>query len=159
MELLLYILVFVLAFFATEFAAWFAHRYIMHGILWALHKDHHVNIKGNLEHNDWFAVIFAIPSIVCIFAGLKYDLPLVLTMGIGMAAYGAAYFIVHDVFIHQRIKLFRNTRNSYLLAIRRAHKIHHRQTGKNGAESFGFLVVNKKYFAKQVNSLFDKKLS
>ena len=25
-----------------EFVAWFAHKYIMHGFLWSLHKDHHV---------------------------------------------------------------------------------------------------------------------
>ena len=157
MNILLYILVFILAFVATEFAAWFSHKYIMHGFLWNLHKDHHVSTGGHLEHNDWFAVIFAVPSVVFIFAGLKYAYPLVLSIGLGMAAYGIAYFLVHDVFIHQRIKWFRNTSNGYLQAIRRAHKMHHKKTGKHGAESFGFLIVGAKYFKQQSNSLFDKK--
>lgn len=157
MDILLYIAVFIAAFIATEFAAWFSHKYIMHGFLWVLHKDHHVNTTGHLEHNDWFAVIFAMPSFALIFCGLKYDLPLVTSIGAGMAAYGLAYFLVHDVFIHQRIKWLRNTNNRYLLGVRRAHKIHHKQTGRRNAESFGFLIVSAGYFKQQSNSLFDKK--
>ena len=32
-----------------EFVAWFTHKYVMHGFLWFLHKDHHVKTsKGFL---------------------------------------------------------------------------------------------------------------
>ena len=29
-----------------EFMAWFTHKYIMHGFLWVLHKDHHKKITN-----------------------------------------------------------------------------------------------------------------
>jgi beta-carotene 3-hydroxylase len=41
-----------------------------------------------------------------------------------------AYFLVHEVFIHQRFKWFRNSDNVYFRAIRRAHKVHHKHMGK-----------------------------
>jgi beta-carotene 3-hydroxylase len=37
------------------------HKYVMHGFLWSLHKDHHIRDGRKLEKNDWFAVIFAVP--------------------------------------------------------------------------------------------------
>lgn len=158
MESGLYILLFIASFFAMEFVAIFAHKYIMHGFLWGLHKDHHVNKKGTLEHNDWFSLIFAFPSFLFIFSGLKYNYTAVAVAGFAMAAYGLVYFLVHDVFIHQRIKLFRNADSVYLRAVRRSHKTHHKNTGKENAEAFGFLLVHKKYFRQAVtNSLFDKK--
>lgn len=157
MEVFSYIVVFVASFLLMEFAAQFAHKYIMHGFLWRLHKDHHVNDKGVLEHNDWFSFLFSIPSFLFIYGGLKYNFPYIAVGGFAMAAYGLAYFLVHDVFIHQRIKLFRNLNSSYLRAVRRAHKLHHKTTGKENTESFGFLIVNKKYFRQQPNSLFDKR--
>ena len=47
-----------------EGVAWFTHKYIMHGFLWSLHKDHHQpNHDTILEKNDFFFVIFAIPPI------------------------------------------------------------------------------------------------
>src|SRR5690606_15339815 len=56
------------------------------------------------------------------------------------------YFLVHDIFIHQRFKLLRNTDNSYFRAIRRAHKVHHKHIGKEDGECFGMLWVPMKYF-------------
>ena len=35
------IIAFVSTFFFMEFVAWFAHKYIMHGLFWNLHEDHH----------------------------------------------------------------------------------------------------------------------
>jgi beta-carotene 3-hydroxylase len=69
-----------------------------------------------------------------------------LFIGIGIALYGIAYFIVHDIIIHQRFKLFRNLNNKYVKGIRRAHKIHHKHLGKEQGENFGMLVVHYKYF-------------
>jgi beta-carotene 3-hydroxylase len=54
--------------------------------------------------------------------------------------------MVHDVFIHQRFKWFRNSDNKYLKAIRKAHKVHHKNQGKEHSESFGMLVVARKFF-------------
>jgi beta-carotene 3-hydroxylase len=64
----------------------------------------------------------------------------------GITLYGFCYFLVHDIFIHQRFKWFRNTNNIYLKAIRRAHKMHHKHLGKHDGECFGMLWVPFKYF-------------
>ena len=69
-----------------------------------------------------------------------------ISIGLGIFAYGLAYFIVHDIFIHQRFKFIRHLENDYFKAIRRAHKIHHKNIGKEQGECFGMLWVPIKYF-------------
>jgi beta-carotene 3-hydroxylase len=69
-------------------------------------------------------------------------------LGIGILLYGLAYFLVHDVFVHQRLPLLKRTNNAYFQAMRFAHKIHHKVSSKEGAEAFGFLFVSKKYLNK-----------
>ena len=69
-------------------------------------------------------------------------------IGFGIMMYGLAYFIVHDVIIHQRIKLFTRSNNMYVRAIRWAHKMHHKHLEKHEGESFGMLMVAKKYWDK-----------
>lgn len=141
---------FIITFFFMEFVAWFTHRHIMHGLLWNLHEDHHKpqNRYGFLERNDAFFLIFATPSMACIFAGTLYGVPYCASIGLGIAAYGLCYFLVHDIFIHQRIKWLRNSDNFYFRAIRRAHKVHHKHLGKEDGECFGMLLVPFKYFKK-----------
>jgi len=99
-----------------------------------------------MEKNDWFFFIFAIPAIALIYLGVSTDMNYLLYIGIGITLYGMAYFFVHDIFIHQRIKLLQKTENKYLLSIRRAHKQHHKHIGKEDGECFGFLFVPVKYF-------------
>lgn len=41
MNIIIYILILVGTFIAMEGVTWLTHRYIMHGLLWYLHKDHH----------------------------------------------------------------------------------------------------------------------
>ena len=49
------ILLMLIAFLGMEFMAWFTHKYIMHGLLWRLHRDHHHrDNKGFFEQNDYF---------------------------------------------------------------------------------------------------------
>lgn len=134
-------------FIAMEGVAWLTHKYVMHGLCWFLHKDHHVKeSEGFLERNDFFFLIFAIPGIICLALGSFYHSDTALYIGIGITVYGAAYFFVHEIFIHQRIKYFRNTNNWYFKAIRRAHKMHHKHTTKEHGECFGMLWVPFKYF-------------
>jgi beta-carotene 3-hydroxylase len=52
---------------------------------------------------------------------------------------------VHDIFIHQRFKIFTRTKNKYLKAIRKAHKVHHKHLDPSHGECFGMLVVPPKY--------------
>lgn len=154
MEFLYYTLIVIATFFFMEFTAWFAHKYIMHGFLWVLHKDHHQKEAGWFEKNDAFFLIFAIPSWLCIMLGMMNFNYYVVSIGVGIAVYGMAYFLVHEIFIHQRFKLFRNADNAYLKAIRRAHKMHHKHLSKEHGESFGMLIVARKYYdqAKKNNS-------
>ena len=135
------------SFFAMEAVAWFTHKFVMHGLLWHLHEDHHKkNPSSFFEKNDYFFLIFAIPGIICLALGIYTPLARLLYIGLGITLYGFAYFMVHDIFIHQRFKLFRNTDNFYFRAIRRAHKMHHKHLDKQDGECFGMLWVPLKYF-------------
>lgn len=125
-----------------EGVAWFAHKYLMHGPLWFLHKDHHVKKPGYFERNDWFFLIFSIPSILCMAYGLRWELDWLLGLGIGQAIYGFFYILVHDIFVHNRLRFdIDNPKNLYLKGMLRAHKLHHRCLNKYGADNFGFLWV------------------
>ncbi|KAA0992523.1 sterol desaturase family protein [Dyadobacter aurulentus] len=135
------------AFIGMECIAWLAHKYLMHGALWFLHHDHHQRDDGDFfEKNDYFFVIFATPGILFLTIGLNQDLNYLFWIGLGITIYGFTYFFVHDIFIHQRFKLFRNTDSVYLRAIRRAHKMHHKHLEKHEGECFGMLWVPLKYF-------------
>jgi beta-carotene 3-hydroxylase len=120
----------------------------MHGFLWYLHKDHHRKGPGFFERNDAFFIIFAIPSWLCIMLGSMYGIYWVMSIGFGIALYGLAYFIVHEVIIHQRFRWFMRSNNRYVKAIRWAHKMHHKHLDREDGESFGMLIVAKKYWNK-----------
>lgn len=141
------ILLVIGAFIGMEAVAWLAHKYIMHGILWKLHKDHHKKeSEGFIEHNDFFFLIFALPGIAALFFGLRNDFNFLFWIGVGITLYGFAYFFIHDIFIHQRFRLLRTSENPYFKAIRRAHKMHHKHLQKEDGECFGMLWVPFKYY-------------
>ncbi len=142
------LIVALLMFCLMEAITWLTHKYIMHGFLWYLHRDHHQPTGHLLEKNDAFFLIFAIPSWLCIMLGLQHNVYWVAGIGFGIALYGLAYFLVHEVIIHQRIKWFTRSNNRYIKAIRWAHKMHHKHLHKHDGESFGMLVVDKKYWDK-----------
>jgi len=61
--------------------------------------------------------------------------------GLGIAAYGLTYFLVHEIFIHQRFRLLQRSNSPYWNAVRLKHKLHHKSLTKDGAEHFGLLWV------------------
>ncbi len=133
-------------FVLTEFSAWANHKYIMHGIMWYFHADHHKkDHKSWFERNDIFFLVYAIPSWLCIMFGMMHGYAWYTWVGFGIALYGLAYFLVHDIIIHQRFKLMKKSNNTYILALRRAHKMHHKHIGKEHGESFGMLIIKRKY--------------
>ena len=143
----------LVSFFSMEAVAWLTHKYVMHGLLWRLHEDHHrKNPTSFFEKNDYFFVIFAIPGMICLALGIYTTLTPFLYVGLGICLYGFAYFMVHDVFIHQRFKILRNADNFYFKAIRRAHKMHHKHLGKEDGECFGMLLVPMGYFMEALRS-------
>ncbi len=140
MRVLLYAALFLGTLAAMEMVAYLAHRYLMHGPLWFLHASHHEPHKGRFEWNDLFGVFFSIPSIVLIWSG-THGQPALLWVGLGMAAYGVAYFGFHDVIVHRRLPVRLTPRSRYLRRIVQAHLIHHKTHRKHGAQSFGFLYA------------------
>lgn len=155
MNWILFILIALGTFLIMEGVTWLTHRFVMHGFLWYLHRDHHQQGRGFFEKNDAFFLIFAIPSWLCIMLGLQNKDYWVAAIGFGIALYGLAYFIVHEVIIHQRFKWFTRSNNVYIRGIRWAHKMHHKHLDKHEGESFGMLLVAKKYRDKVRN---DKKM-
>ena len=138
----------IVTFIFMEGVAWFTHKYIMHGFLWMLHRDHHVKETNEtvVERNDSFFLIFAIPAILLFLIWQIYSSQIALSVGMGITLYGIAYFLIHDVFIHQRIKIFRRSNNIYLKALRKAHKVHHKHLTKENGTCFGMLLIPWKYF-------------
>ena len=85
-------------------------------------------------------IFYAVVSIVFFLLWQNNILEIGLAIGLGIFAYGFTYFMVHDIFIHQRFKWFRNANNKYARALRRAHKMHHKHIGKKDGECFGMLL-------------------
>ncbi len=148
MNWIIYLLITITTFCIMEGITWLTHKYVMHGLLWYLHEDHHKPGKGFFEKNDAFFFIFAIPSWLCIMLGSMQHAAWVVSIGAGIALYGVAYFLVHDVIIHQRFKWLSKSNNRYVKAIQWAHKMHHKHLDKQEGESFGMLIVSKKYWDK-----------
>ncbi len=144
-----YIGIVLLAALAMEFIAWSAHKYLMHGILWSWHADHHkphFEKEGFFERNDLFFVVFAVPSALSYMFGSIYELGWLFCIGIGISVYGLIYFIVHDVYIHRRFKWLDGLDGWYTRGITRAHGAHHAVTTKDSGESYGLLLVKPEYF-------------
>lgn len=142
-----FLFIFIVTFLIMECITWLTHKYLMHGLMWYFHADHHQPKYANVfERNDVFFVIFAIPSILLFYFGADAGFDYKFFIGLGIFAYGLSYFLVHDVLIHQRFKLFKNTKNKYLIGLRKAHKVHHKHLGKEDGECFGMLFVPFKYY-------------
>jgi len=153
MQTLLYIAIVLVTFCLMECVTWLTHKYIMHGLFWNLHEDHHNKSDHFFEKNDYFFVMFACVSMVFFCIGNFVEgYRFMFYIGIGITLYGIAYFMVHDVFIHQRFKWFNKTNNIYFRALRKAHKIHHKHLNKQEGECFGMLFVPLKYFKEAANS-------
>jgi len=146
METLIYILIVLAAFLFMEFMAWFTHKYVMHGFLWVLHKDHHIRDGRKFEWNDVFAVIFAVPSILLIYFGVMDPNNYLLSLGIGIALYGLSYFMFHDVCVHQRLRILAGFSNRYLRATVKAHQEHHKP---HAHYNYGFLVAPLRYYQEE----------
>jgi len=153
MTILINIAIVLITFCLMECVTWLTHKYIMHGLLWVLHDDHHNKTPNFFEKNDYFFVIFACISMVFFLLGTYIaGLNFLFYIGVGITLYGIAYFMVHDILIHQRFKLLSRTNNFYFRALRKAHKVHHKHLGKEEGECFGMLFVPLKYFREAIRT-------
>ena len=122
------------AFVGMEGFTYLAHRFVMHGIGWGLHRSHHESAAERFEANDVFPCIGAAVAMVGFAVGFNVPVPTLVAVGVGVTAYGFAYMFVHDVYIHGR--LGRLPEMAPLERLRRAHAIHHLFKG----EPFGMLL-------------------
>lgn len=142
MSIFVGLLIFMGAVLAMEAVAYAAHRWIMHGPGWFLHASHHRPRTGMFEANDLYAVIFAIPSVLLLWAGVGLGWGSGYAWaGAGIAAYGAIYFGFHDVIVHRRVQHRYVPRSDYMKRIVQAHRLHHAIETRDGTVSFGFLVA------------------
>ena len=148
--MLLNLFIVIITFIIMEGVAWVTHKYIMHGILWTWHRSHHRLHSHALERNDLFALVFSLPSILCIYLGFGHaQLDYLLFIGIGIFLYGIAYFLFHDIIVHRRIKTPHIPQSNYMKKIIKAHYIHHEKHSKHGCKFFGFLYINPSKIKKQ----------
>jgi len=148
----------IIAYFFMEFVAWSNHKYVMHGFLWRWHKDHHINDQkklalnemqfSGLEKNDNFFIVYALPAIVLMIIGFAYNIVSLVFISIGISLYGFTYFMVHDIIIHQRIKIpfLRGNHTKYTKAIINAHLAHHRPKSRDDFKNFGLLIFPIRFF-------------
>ncbi len=129
------------AFVLMEPFTYLAHRFVMHGAGAGLHRSHHrrwpTRRPGQpfLEANDAFPVVFAAIVMIGFAVGLNVSgLGVLVPAGVGVTLYGAAYALVHDGVIHQRVSV--RMANRYLAHVAWAHSLHHRF----GGEPYGMLL-------------------
>ena len=135
------VLIAILAFVLMEPFTYCAHRWVMHGLAKFLHESHHRNaaraVPALLEANDFFPVILAAGVNILLALGFNQpSLGALVPTCVGITAYGFAYFIVHDVYIHRRLRLFGNKKVALLERLAVAHRRHHQFNG----EPYGMLL-------------------
>jgi beta-carotene 3-hydroxylase len=127
----------IVAFAAMEPVTAATHRFVMHGVGIALHRSHHRATHRGFEANDAYPLLFA--AVVCAGLWLGFHAPALadlVPIGVGITAYGAAYALVHDVYIHGRLRWFGGRRIAALERLAVAHALHHRF----GGAPYGMLV-------------------
>ena len=135
------------AFAGMEVSAYVLHRFVFHGPLWGVHRTHHEpgHRHGPFEANDLFSLGFAAASMGrCGRDGSDAVGGDRLPVGIGMAAYGGLYFVLHDLYAHGRFAPFRTT-NAAARAVKRAHGRHHQSLSRGGQEPYGLFLFPPAY--------------
>ena len=129
-------LAFVVAFAAMEAVSYGTHRWLMHGPGMGWHASHHAPARGRFEANDRFPLCFAAVGF-SVFALSATGVAPGWTWwaAAGITAYGVAYLVVHELFIHRRAPV-PVPDVPYLRWLRDSHRAHH----VDGGEPFGMLL-------------------
>ena len=81
-----------------------AHRWVMHGSGMGWHRSHHAPPAARLERNDLFPVCFSAVGVL-LLRSAPWGSKRFGGSALGVTAYGAAYLFVHEVYIHQRLRV------------------------------------------------------
>ncbi|HZR83605.1 MAG TPA: hypothetical protein VFD92_21100 [Candidatus Binatia bacterium] len=107
------------------------HRFVFHGPLWCEHRSHHAHPNARrIVRNDllWLWPLGASAALIALGG------PVVAGLGIGVAAYVAAYVFAHDGVAHGRFRVPRRVRRlTVFRIIAQTHHLHHR----GGRAGFG----------------------
>ena len=120
------------------------HRFLFHGPLWCWHKSHHEHPSARqLVRNDFLWVWpLSVSVLLMTFGG-----PVLVGVGIGTAAYVAAYIVAHDGIAHGRFWVPHFLRRLPLFrVVAETHGLHHRD-GRSGvgATPFGVYLAGLEY--------------
>ncbi|MBP9151506.1 MAG: sterol desaturase family protein [Flavobacteriales bacterium] len=154
-------LIIIATFCVMELVAYSLHRFVLHTFLWFVHDTHHLPRTALFEKNDVIAFIFGIPSWLFMMFGIMGGCDARLYIGIGILIYGICYILIHDGLIHQRIKIFSNPKNWYLIGLKLGHEAHHQHDSKLDYKKendvvWGMLWVPHSYF-RQAKEIVRKK--
>lgn len=132
--------IFLCTLIAMEGVGFLAHKYVMHGWGWVLHRSHHEEHLGAFETNDIYLLVLGLVAVGLIVLGNSGHDPLQ-WVGAGVAAFGLIYILVHDGIVHRHWPLSPTPRNRYLRRLHHAHLMHHAIKGRRNSVSFGFLYA------------------
>ena len=108
----------------------------MHGPGMGWHASHHAPSHGRWERNDLFPACFSLLGFAVFALAAAGVLPAwAWWAAAGITAYGVAYLVVHELFIHRRAPV-RVPDVRYLRWLRDAHRAHH----VDGGEPYGMLL-------------------
>lgn len=125
---------------AMEGVGTLAHKYIMHGWGWWLHRSHHEPQLGMLETNDFYLLALALIAAGLVAFGKAGHAPLQ-WVGAGVAGYGVLYVIFHDGLFHRHWPFKPTPLSRYLRRLHYAHRLHHARRGRKNSVSFGFFYA------------------
>ena len=113
------------------------HRFVFQGPLWCEHESHHAHpTVRRIVRNDLLWVWPLLGSVVLIAVGG----PVLAGVGMGGAAYVAAYIFAHDGVAHGRFPVPRAVRRlTVFRIIAQTHRLHHRT--RTGAHPFGVYLA------------------
>jgi len=144
-QIAMYVLLICGGFFFIEILSYFMHKYLQHGVLWFLHKDHHIYKKGRFQKNDVFTIFFSTITILLLAFGFLHRFDYKFWFGLGIFLYGMGFFLYHDMVVHRRIKIKYKPKSKYLKRVVHSHRMHHQKSTATDGISFGFFIVGKKY--------------
>jgi beta-carotene 3-hydroxylase len=128
------------------------HRFLFHGPLWCWHKSHHEQPTARqLVLNDllWMPPLLTAAALIAVGVRLSPGIgpDAMVGLGIGTAAYVAAYVLAHDGVAHGRFPVPPALRRMAVFrVVARTHSLHHRggRTG-TGAVPFGVYAAHLEY--------------